>query len=160
MARELRLITFRAGAEIFAADIMAVRQIVSYEGSKAVPTAPSFVEGIVVLRNEVVPIIDLRRRLFPGDTTTAEQPLVMIIGTNAGPVGLKVDEMRRIANVTTDDLIAAPPLIRGVRGDYLVAVVEKEGEVLLVLDLEAILTDDEQRALQSSDFSTAGTSDR
>ena len=55
--KELRLITFRVGPETFVLDIMAVRQIVPYSGSTSVPTAPSFVEGIVVLRNEVIPII-------------------------------------------------------------------------------------------------------
>ena len=160
MARELRLITFRVGAETFAADIMAVRQIVTYEGSTPVPSAPAFVEGIIVVRNEVVPIVDLRRRLFPSDDSSAEQPLVMIISTRAGAIGLKTDEVRRIANVSTDDLLAAPPLIRGVRGEYLVAVVEQGAELLLVLDLDAILTDGEQRALQGSDLSSAAPSGR
>lgn len=157
MARELRLITFRVGPETFAADIMAVRQIVSYQGSTPVPSAPKFVEGIVVVRNEVVPIIDLRRRLFPKDKSAPEQPLIMITATRGGVIGLKVDEVGRIAKVSTDDLLAAPQLVRDVRGDYLVAVVEQGDELLLVLDLEAILTDGEQRALHDSDGSEGGS---
>src|SRR2546430_3155757 len=65
--RDLRLITFRVGPETFVLDIMAVRQIIPYAGSTSVPTAPDFVEGIIVLRNEVIPIIDLRDRLYPQD---------------------------------------------------------------------------------------------
>ena len=59
---DLRLITFRVGPEIFVLDIMAVRQILTYSGTTSVPSAPSFIEGIIVLRNEVIPIIDLRER--------------------------------------------------------------------------------------------------
>jgi purine-binding chemotaxis protein CheW len=144
MAKNLRLITFRIGPETFAADIMAVRQVVMYEGTTAVPNAPPFVEGVIVFRGEVVPVIDLRARFFPA-SEKAEQPLIMI----AGAMGLKVDEVRTIANVTTDELLPAPATVRGVRNDYLVAVVEHKGELLLVLDLDAVLSTDEQKALET-----------
>lgn len=159
MARELRLITFRVGPETFAADIMAVRQIVMYEGTTSVPAAPAFVEGIIIVRNEVVPVIDLRQRFFPQETDAVEQPLVMVASTASGSVGLKVDEVRTIATVSTDDLLPAPELVRGVSGAYLVAVVQQRDDMFLVLDLEAILSGDEQRELQSSDLSS-GTSER
>ena len=60
MSKDLRLIAFRVGAETFVIDIMAVRQIIKYAGTTSVPTAPSFVEGIMILRNEVIPVIDMR----------------------------------------------------------------------------------------------------
>ena len=147
MTKALRLITFRVGPETFAADIMAVRQVVMYEGSTAVPSAPAFVEGVIVYRGEAVPVIDLRGRFFPDAETPGEQPLVMITSSKKGPVGLKVDEVRTVVNCTTDDLLPAPEIVRGVRAEYLVAIVERGGELLLVLDLEAILTEDEQREL-------------
>ena len=95
-ARDLRLITFRVGPETFVLDIMAVRQIIPYSGSTSVPTAPSFVEGIIVLRNEVIPIVDLRDRLYPQAKNRSEQPLVLVTDTTGGTIGLKVDEVRRI----------------------------------------------------------------
>src|SRR5688572_31190629 len=99
MASDIRLITFRVGPETFVLDIMAVRQIVQYTGSTSIPTAPSFVEGIIVLRNEVIPIIDLRERLYP-HSERVEQPLVLITLTSAGVIGLKDDEVRRIVTLT------------------------------------------------------------
>ena len=164
--KDLRLITFRVGAETFAADIMAVRQVVAYEGSTLVPTAPAFVEGVMIFRGEVIPVIDLRRRFFPQQPESGEQPLVMISAAKSGAIGLKVDEVRALANVTTDDLLPAPPIVRGVRGDYLVAIVEHRDELLLVLDIDAILTDDEQRELVETnltadhDSSSRGASER
>ena len=162
MGRDLRLITFRVGSEVFAADIMAVKQVVLYEGATSVPAAPPFVEGIIVVRNEVVPVIDLRRRFFPQLEPSAEQGLVMVIASAAGSIGLKVDEVRTIAPTNTDALLPAPALVNGISGDYLVAVAQHRDDILLVLDLEAILTTDEQRVLQSSELpsSSAGTSER
>jgi len=148
----LRLITFRVGPETFVLDIMAVRQIVQYAGSTSVPTAPSFVEGIIVLRSEVIPIIDLRERLYPLRTDRGEQPLVLITHTTAGTIGLKVDEVRRIVTLSPDVLLPPPPLIRGIRGELLIAVVPHGDEVYLLIDLDNVLTEPEKSELIQADL--------
>jgi purine-binding chemotaxis protein CheW len=151
-ARELRLITFRVGPETFVLDIMAVRQIIPYTGSATVPTAPKFIEGIIVLRNEVIPVIDLHSRLHPDRPAEAEQPLVLITHSSAGLIGLKVDEVRRIVTVTSDALLPPPPLVRGVRGELLIAVIPYGEEIYLLMDVESVLTGDERRALAEADL--------
>ena len=150
-ATELRLITFRVGPETFVLDIMAVRQIVQYTGTTSVPTAPSFVEGIIVLRNEVIPIIDLRERLYPR-SERMENPLVLITLTNAGVIGLKVDEVRRIVTLTPDSFLPPPPLVRGIRGELLIAVVPHGDEVYLLIDVENVLTEPEKTELVEADL--------
>jgi purine-binding chemotaxis protein CheW len=157
-ARELRLITFRVGPETFVLDIMAVRQIIPYAGSTSVPTAPVFVEGIIVLRNEVIPIVDLRDRLFPRATNRSEQPLVLITHSSAGMIGLKVDEVRRIVTVNSDALLPPPPLVKGIRGELLIAVIPHSEEVYLLIDLENVLTADEKVELQKADLSSSAES--
>ena len=160
---DLRLITFRVGPETFVLDIMAVRQIIPYSGSTSVPTAPSFVEGIIVLRNEVIPIIDMRDRLYP-TKSRAEEPLVLITHSTAGTIGLKVDEVRRIVNIASNELLPPPPLVRGIRGELLIAVIPHGEEVYLLIDLENVLTADEKVELQQAELSSveasAGTSER
>ena len=152
-AKELRLITFRVGPETFVLDIMAVRQIIPYSGSTSVPTAPSFVEGIIILRNQVIPIVDLRERLYPNRTDRDPSPLVLITHSSAGMIGLKVDEVRRIVTISSDALLPPPPLVRGIRGELLIAVVQHGDEVYLVIDIESVLTTDEKRELRATDFS-------
>jgi purine-binding chemotaxis protein CheW len=153
---ELRLITFRVGPETFVLDIMAVRQIIPYAGTTTVPTAPKFVEGIIVLRNEVIPIIDLRDRLYPEITERAADPLVLITHTSAGFIGLKVDEVRRIVTIASDTLLTPPALIRGIRGELLIAVVPHGGDVYLLIDVENILSGDEKVELQQAELAAAG----
>src|ERR1043165_254324 len=150
--KDLRLITFRVGPETFVLDIMVVRQISPYGGSTSVPTAPAFVEGIIVLRNEVIPIIDLRERLYPRLAGRAEQPLLLITHPSAGIIGLKVDEVRRIVNVTSDKLLPPPPLVRGIRGELLIAVVPMGDEIFLLIDLENVLTAGEKDELRAADL--------
>jgi purine-binding chemotaxis protein CheW len=149
---ELRLITFTAGPETFVLDIMGLRQIIPYSGSTTVPTAPAFIEGIIVLRNEVIPIVDLRARLYPQLQERSEEPLVLITHSSAGIIGVKVDSVRRIVNVTTDALLPPPPLIRGIRGELLIAIVPYEDEVYLLIDLENILSGEEKRELADADL--------
>lgn len=155
MPNDLRLITFRVGPETFVLDIMALRQIVTYTGSTSVPTAPDFIEGIIVLRNEVIPIIDLRERLYPGHAGRAEQPLVLITETDEGVIGLKVDEVRRIVTLSPDVFLPPPPLIRGIRGELLIAVVPHGDEVYLLIDLEHVLTGPEKTELAAADLAAA-----
>lgn len=147
VAAELRLITFTVGPETFVLDIMAVRQIIPYTGSTTLPTAPAFIEGIIILRNEVIPIIDLRARLYPNMQERAAEPLVLITHSSAGIIGLKVDTVRRIVNVTNDALLPPPPIVRGIRGELLIAVVPHDDEVYLLIDIENILSSDEKREL-------------
>jgi purine-binding chemotaxis protein CheW len=154
MAQDLRLITFRVGPETFVLDIMAVRQIIPYTGSTTVPTAPAFIEGIIVLRNEVIPIVDLRERLYPS-MARAETPLVLITHTEAGTIGLKVDEVRRIVTLSTDVFLPPPPIIRGIRGELRIGVVPHGDEVYLLIDVDNILSGEEQRELARADLSEA-----
>ena len=152
VAAELRLITFTVGPETFVLDIMAVRQIIPYTGSTTLPTAPAFIEGIIILRSEVIPIIDLRARLYPDLQERAGEPLILITHSSAGIIGLKVDAVRRIVNVTSDALLPPPPIVRGIRGELLIAVVPHDDEVYLLIDIENILSGDEKRELASADL--------
>ncbi len=145
--RQIRLITFRVGTELFVLDIMAVRQIAVYTGSRPIPHAPSFIEGITVLRNEVVPIIDLRSRLFPQLPAAEEQPFLLIVRSANGVLGLKVDEVRRILNVDLDSILPPSQLVRGMSSDLFVGVIPVHQDLYLVLDLDAVLTPEEQHQL-------------
>jgi purine-binding chemotaxis protein CheW len=161
--KELRLIAFRTGAETFVIDIMSVRQILPFTGSTSIPTAPSFVEGIMILRNQVIPVIDLRDRLQVNESLRSKKPLVLITETTAGTIGLKVDEVKRILNVRSDALLPPPPLVRGIRGELLVAIVHHEKEVYLLIDVESVLSIEEKTELQSAELSvpaSEGASDR
>jgi purine-binding chemotaxis protein CheW len=147
VSRELRFIGFRAGPETFVVDIMAVRQIVSYGGSTRVPAAPDFIEGVIVVRDEAIPVIDVHARLYPQNDDRAEQPMVLLTQTAAGMIGLKVDDVRRIVTLKSDELLPAPATIHGIRGNFLVAIAPHDNEVFLVLDVDSLLSPREQEQL-------------
>jgi purine-binding chemotaxis protein CheW len=150
---QVRLITFRVGPETFVLDIMILRQIIGYGGSTPVPKAPSFIEGIIVLRNDVVPIIDLRSRFFPGTSGEAsDYPLVLITQCPTGVIGLKVDEVRRIITIDVDTILPAPRIVKGAEGEFFLGVVRHGDEVYMLVDIDSLLTAEEQDYLQAADF--------
>lgn len=156
-AREIRLITFAVGPERFVFDIMAVLQIIPYQGSTAVPRAPEFVEGIIVLRSEVIPVIDLRSRLFPKLGAWEGEALLLVCETSYGRLGLKVDQVLRIVTVSTDEILAAPRLVHGLQGELFFGVIPRKDAVYLLLDLEALLSAEEQSQLVAADLDSAAT---
>ncbi len=154
-AREIRLMTFRVGFDSFVLDIMSIRQIIAYAGSTGVPKAPEFIEGIIVLRNEVIPIVDLRARLRPELGPVERIPLVLILKTSVGTIGFKVDEVRSILTVDTSTILPAPPLVRGLRGELFIGVVQEKDDIHLLLDPETILSPGEKDELQAADLAPA-----
>ena len=81
-----------------------------------------------------------------------------ITHSSAGIIGLKVDAVRRIVNVSADALLPPPPIIRGIRGELLIAIVPYEDEVYLLIDIENILSGDEKRELAEADLTASQSS--
>jgi purine-binding chemotaxis protein CheW len=153
-SRLLRLITFKVGPELFVLDIMSVRQIIPYTGSTPIPKAPDFIEGIIVLRDEVIPVVDLRSRLFP-KLDAAEAPLVLVVRSAEGTIGLKVDQVLRILSVDMASILAPPEIVRGFSGEIFIGVIAQGESIYLLLDVETLLTTDEKRELRETDLDHA-----
>lgn len=152
-ARQIRLVTFLVGPERFVFDIMAIREIIQHTGATTIPRLPDFIEGVIVLRSEVIPIIDLRTRLFPDAPPPERTPLVLVCRSEVGTIGLKVDGVREIINVSTDDILPPPDLIRGLQGDLFIGVVNHKDRVHLLIDVHTMLSPEERRVIRDVDVS-------
>jgi purine-binding chemotaxis protein CheW len=144
---EARFLVFRVGPEFFLADVGSVRQVLSGAEITPVPSAPPFLEGIFVLDAAPVPVIDLRARLFPR-AEPSEHPLILVVTTDFGILGLRVDDVRRTVNVDLNSILAPPAVISGLAGELVVGVTDIGDRVHLVLDLEKVLTTGEKRQLE------------
>jgi purine-binding chemotaxis protein CheW len=109
----VQLCTFRVGGEDYAVDIMRVREIVRPLPLTAVPRAPAFVEGVFRLRDEVIPIVDVRKRFgLPRDPPTRKTRFV-VVNVARRRLGLVVDEVCEVLRVRRRDLRPAPRLADG-----------------------------------------------
>lgn len=147
---QVHLVVFTVGGDFYAVDIMRVVEIHRLLPIKRVPGSPSFLEGVVNLRGDVLPVIDLRRR-FEANPLTAEKLFRIIQVRLEGDLesGMIVDEVREVTKIQLDRVREAPGLVARLEVRYLLGVVDcPGGQLLLVLDVDELLTSTEKRVIR------------
>ncbi len=138
-----QLITFQVGSQLFAIDIMAIREIRAWSPTTRLPHVPDYVAGVVNLRGTVLPVIDLAARLGWGRTDPTARHVIIVTRVGEQFRGLIVDAVSDIVSIEEDAL--QPPPTTG--GDTVVPFLEGlaaiEERMVMVLDLPALTGDDE-----------------
>jgi purine-binding chemotaxis protein CheW len=123
----VQLCTFRVAGEDYAVDVMRVREIITPLPITPVPRAPPFVEGVIRLRGEVVPVLDLRRRFGLPPGTPGRKSRFVIVHVAGRRIGLVVDEVCEVVRVPRSDLRPAPRLVGQDGPRFFVGVCGGEG---------------------------------
>jgi purine-binding chemotaxis protein CheW len=106
----VQLCTFRIGGEDYAVDIMRIREIIHPLPITPVPRAPASVEGVVRLRGEVVPVLDVRKRLGLPASAATRRTRFLIVNVARRRIGLVVDEVCEVIRIPREEIRPAPPL--------------------------------------------------
>jgi len=114
-SRRVQLCTFRIGGEDYAVDIMRVREIIQPLPVTPVPRAPAFVEGVVRLRGEVIPVVDVRKRFGLPATPPTRKSKYLIVTVAGRRLGLMVDEVCEVLRLARAEIRPTPDLV-GLRG--------------------------------------------
>ena len=127
----------------FGIEVLKVQEVIRHQAMTLVPLAPSAVKGLINLRGQIVTAIDLGQRLELKDREDRSL-MNMVIRTDDGVVGLLVDAIGDVLEVS-DDLLEPPPnTIKGVARELITGVYKLEGRLLLVLDTEKAITVQEE----------------
>lgn len=136
-ANTLSLVTFKIGNELYGINIMEVNEIIKLTEITSVPNAPVFVEGVITLRGEIIPIVDLGKRFhFEKKEFTEEEELlrgIIIITVEDMTIGVIIDQVNRVINVTKNQIQPPPQMISGIGAEYIQGVVKLEDNNLLVI---------------------------
>jgi purine-binding chemotaxis protein CheW len=108
-----QLCTFRVGSQEYAIDIMRVREIIPPVPLTPVPAAPAHVLGVFRLRDDVIPVIDLARRLGLPSAAPSRRTKFIVVRVAGRLIGLQVDEVREVLRLEREDLVPAPPALEG-----------------------------------------------
>lgn len=139
----LQLVTFKIGEEEFGVNILKVQEIIGTMDITKVPRAPAFVEGVINLRGIVIPIIDLRSRFGlkskPGDKDTR----IIVIEINKVIIGFVVDAVSEVLRIPSRTVEPPPPVVAGVESDYISGVGQLKDRLLIMLDLDRILSSED-----------------
>uniref|UniRef100_A0A7V4NDK7 Purine-binding chemotaxis protein CheW n=1 Tax=Fervidobacterium pennivorans TaxID=93466 RepID=A0A7V4NDK7_FERPE len=146
---ELKFLTFYLGEEVFAINIMKVERVKEYEKTTKIPNIADFVEGIINLMGEIVPIINLRKKFLMDDFANKEKSKIIVVKLENGKkVGLLVDDVREVLTVTEDMIDEPPAHIASMAGAKFVSgVIKLENEMVLTLEVDNLLTTEEKIAL-------------
>lgn len=136
----LQLVTFSIGEEEFGVNILKVQEINRTMEITKVPRAPAFVEGVINLRGKVIPIIDLRSRFGLASKPEDKDTRIIVIEINNVIVGFVVDAVSEVLRIPASTVEPPPPVVAGVESDYISAVGKLKDRLLIMLDLDKILT--------------------
>ena len=145
----LQLVTFKIGEEEFGVDILRVQEIIRIMEITRVPKAPHFVEGVINLRGRVIPIIDLRKRFGLTAREHDKDTRIIVIEINKMIVGFVVDAVHEVLRIPADTVEPPPPAVMGsVDSEYIKGVGKLDDRLLILLDLDRLLSQEEQKELE------------
>lgn len=144
---ERQLVVFDLSGEAYGVNIEAVREIIRMQAVTYVPDTPDFVEGVINLRGNVNPVIDLRKRfgLAVGDETDESRIVVVDIGSES--IGMTVDAVTEVLRIPADAVEPTSALITTKDSYYIEGIAKLGDRLLILLDLERVLSADERDAL-------------
>ncbi|HHU82663.1 MAG TPA: purine-binding chemotaxis protein CheW [Firmicutes bacterium] len=154
-AREelIQLVLFKLGEEEFGVNILQAREIEKLDqGLTRVPKAPPFVEGVINLRGEIIPIVDLRKRFGLTLPPVGYDSRVIIVEVRGAPVGMLVDAVVEVIRVPVSAVEPPPPITKGVESQYLAGVAKVDNRLIVLLNLDRALSPEESQELAEAEL--------
>ncbi|TVZ38623.1 purine-binding chemotaxis protein CheW [Alteromonadaceae bacterium 2753L.S.0a.02] len=145
----LQWVTFKLAGETYGVNVMQVQEVLRYTEIAPVPGAPSYVIGIINLRGNVVTVIDTRERfaLPPGDIT--DNTRIVIIEADSHVVGILVDSVAEVVYLRQSEIETAPNVGNEESAKFIQGVCHKNNELLILIELDKLLTDDEWAEIEA-----------
>jgi purine-binding chemotaxis protein CheW len=140
-------LTFRLGNEDYGIEIRYVTEIVGMQKITEVPDMPNFVKGVVNLRGQVIPVIDMRLRFNMQSRDYDERTCIIVVNINNTQVGLVVDTVNEVRNID-EDQVSPPPKTAGADSAQYIQGMGKVGDdVVILLEGQRLLFEKELAAL-------------
>ncbi len=145
----MQIVTFRIGADLFAADVRAVERVLRYQPATPLPEVPPWVAGVLEYQQRVVPVIDLRVRFEVAGASPSPDTRIIVFNTNAAWTAGVVDAVLDVSSIERNRLEAPPPLLNGLSAEYLHGIVRREGQLVLLLNANRVLSSTDERLLET-----------
>lgn len=146
---ERQYVVFELGNEKFGINIARVWEIVTSRPITKVPNTPPFVEGIINLRSKVVPVFDLGKRFQLPTTKEYNSKRIVVVEIGGNTLGMIVDGVSEVLRINSDIVETPPSVITNVDSDYLEGVAKLADQLIILLDLDEMLTKQEKQAIEA-----------
>ena len=140
---QFQLVTFHLGEELYGVNIMDVKEIVKLQNVRYIPNAPYYVEGIINLRGEIIPIIDLHKRFkIQSSVSETEEDSIdggfNILKIEGSQIGIIIDKVERVVSVKAEDVKEPPQMLSGIGSEYIEGVIREEHGYLIMLNIRKL----------------------
>lgn len=152
----VQVVSFHLSTEEYGVDISQVQEIIRMVEITHVPRAPRFMEGVINLRGQLIPIIDLRTRFGMQRTEHTKSTRIVVTEIGSKMVGIIVDSVSEVLNIPIEQVEDAPEMIAGVGTEYIQGVGKVNDRLIILLDLTMVMTDQEKAQLETVDATIAG----
>ena len=152
------VLVFILGSEEYGVDILKVQEIRGYEKVTPIPAAPAYLKGIVNLRGVIVPLVDMRVRFGLAEPRYDATTVVVILRVAGRIIGLVVDAVSDVVHLAPNDVKEAPALGSVVDSSFLAGLATRDDRMILLLDIEKLLSSGEMNLLAQVAQAARGTS--
>lgn len=144
-----QLVVFELAGEYYGVDIHRVESIIKMQEITSVPHAPEFVDGVINLRGEVLPVVDLRCRFGLESIEDTKDTRIVVVAIDKMKVGMIVDGVSEVLNVNTDEIEPPSPMVTTVDSGFIEGIAKQEKRLVILVDLGKVLSVQETRELKA-----------
>ena len=144
---QVQLVTFRLGGEEFGLDVFKVHEILRYAEPTPMPKAPAFVDGVLEVRGTLIPVVDLRKRFEIPEPSYDDDTRIIVVDYQGERLGLAVDAVTEVLRAPETSIAAPPTFVKGLAAEFIRGIVRLEGRLVVLLDLDRILSSQERMQL-------------
>ena len=145
---ELQFVTFTLESEEYGIPINKVREIIKISEWNKVPRAPYFIKGVINLRGEIIPIIDLRILFKMKKTSSKDQYQIVIIEISGNRVGIMVEEVNEVIKLTAAAIEQLPDILKTDGSSFIMGMGKQDNRILILLNADEILSNDKEEFIR------------
>lgn len=139
VAGTIQIVSFHLADEVFGVAITKVREIILMCNITHVPQTPPYVKGLINLRSNVIPVVDLRTLFGLPENELDSECRIMVMQVGSRIIGIIVDGVDEVLRISKEDIAPPPPTVAGLERDYLMGIVRRKSTLLILLDIDKVL---------------------
>ena len=146
----MQIVCFKIGGEEYGIEILKVQEILKLPKITKLPKSAEFIIGVIDLRGQVIPIIDLSTRFGISESQDSRNLRAIVVDINGKKVGLAIDSVSHVVKVESKDIEPPPPIVKGISGRYIVGIAKVENGFVVILDISQIFSHEELNAISGA----------
>jgi purine-binding chemotaxis protein CheW len=134
-----KYLTFALAEEEYGLEILKVREIISMSEITSVPKTPPYVKGVINLRGNVIPVIDLRLKFSMDEAPYTDETCIIVVDVNGVEMGIIVDHVSEVLDIAAGDIEDAPEFGANVDIDFILGMGKADSRVTILLDISKVI---------------------